>query len=390
MDVGGAGGPLRVLAFAFAAALSTAALARDSTLVYVGGYTGGEGGGKGIYLFELRNEDGEPVLVPRGLAAAIENPAFLALDAERLRLFAVGETGRFEGQPTGSVSAFQIDADTGALALINRRSSRGAGPCHIIVDRDGRHVLVANYGDGSVAVLPVGEDGALGEATAFVQHSGSSVNPDRQTGPHAHCVTLDPSGELAFVCDLGLDQVLAYKFDRERGTLAPHDPPFTRLKPGAGPRHMAFHPSGRFAYVNNELDSTVAAFTFDAAAGTLTPIQTITTLPEGFAGSNSTAEIAVHPSGTSLHVSNRGADSIASFRIDPTTGELTERSEILTGGRTPRHFGISPAGDVMVIANQDSHSLVTFRFGAYSVGRGAESPTPSCVVFLPSLDDAGR
>jgi 6-phosphogluconolactonase len=387
MDLGGAGKAWRFLAFAFAAALSTAALARDSTLVYVGGYTGGEGGGKGIYLFDLRSDEGDPTLVPRGLAAEIENPAFLALDAERLRLFAVGETGRFEGQPTGSVSAFQIDADTGELTLINRRSSRGAGPCHIILDRDGRHVLVANYGDGSVAVLPVGEDGALGEATAFVQHSGSSVNPDRQTGPHAHCVTLDPSSELAFVCDLGLDQVLAYKIDRERGTLGPHDPPFTRLQPGAGPRHMAFHPSGKFAYVNNELDSTVAAFTYDAAAGKLEPLQTLTTLPADFAGSNSTAEIAVHPSGQFLYVSNRGADSIACFAIDASTGQLTHLAHQSTDGRTPRHFGIDPAGDVMVVANQSSHSLVAFRMGGdgglTAVGEPVNSPTPSCVVFLP-------
>jgi 6-phosphogluconolactonase len=385
---------LRVVTLAAAVVVATAAAARENTLVYVGGYTGGEAGGKGIYLFELRDGADGPKLKSRGLVAETENPAFLAIDVERLSLFAVGETSRFEGRPTGSVSAFQIDATTGDLTLINRQSSRGAGPCHVILDQAGQHVLVANYGDGSVAVLPVAEDGRLGEATAIVQHSGSSVNRDRQAGPHAHCLTLDPSGKLAFVCDLGLDQVLAYKFDAEHGTLAAHDPPLERLKPGAGPRHMAFHPSGKFAYVVNELNSTVTAFAFDAATGALDEIQSITTLPEGYAEPNTTAEIAVHLSGQFLYASNRGADSIACFTVDPASGKLTHLANQPTGGRTPRYFGISPAGYVMIIANQNSHTLVTCRIGANGrlapVGEPAASPTPSCVVFLPPDDGAAK
>ena len=234
------------------------ALEKDQTLVYVGTYTGPKS--KGIYLFRLQTENLDVpqnvTLVPLGLAVETPSPSFLELDLKRRLLFAVNELNAFEGKPTGSVSAFAIDRANGTLRLINQRPSMGTGPCHLVLDKARRNLLVANYGSGSVSVIPVAADGTLGAASDVVQHTGSSVNPDRQKGPHAHCVTLDAANRFVFVCDLGLDQVLAYRFDPQRGKLTPHNPPFASLRPGAGPRHMVFRPDGRFAYVTNENGAT--------------------------------------------------------------------------------------------------------------------------------------
>ncbi len=367
--------------------------ASEETLVYVGTYTGGES--KGIYVFQLQAPDLEAsphvTLAPLGLAAETPSPSFLAVDRARRLVFAVNEVDEFAGQPGGGVSAFSVDDQTGKLTLINRQPSGGAGPCHIVLDRAGRHVLVANYGGGSVAVLPVAEDGALGEATAFLQHEGSSVNPQRQEGPHAHCVTLDPAGKMAFVCDLGLDKVLIYQYDDQHGTLEPHNPPFATLAPGAGPRHMAFRPDGKFAYVINELNSTVTAFSYDADTGALAEIQTVSTLPAGFDGDSTTAEIEVHPSGRFLYGSNRGHDSMAVFAISDADGTLTFVEHESTGGRTPRHFGIAPTGEHVVIANQNTNTLLACRIDATTggltpSGEFVEAPTPVCAVFLPPAE----
>jgi 6-phosphogluconolactonase len=363
--------------------------AAEDLLAFVGTYTSAKS--QGIYSFRLSGRvlDGALNLSiePIGLAAATPSPSFLALDAERRLLFAVNEIDRFEDERAGAVSVFSIDAKNGKLTLINQQSSRGAAPCHIVLDRAGRHVIVANYGGGSTAVLPVGEDGALGPATDVEQHRGSSVNPDRQEGPHAHCVTFDPNGERVFVCDLGLDQVLIYKYDAQDGKLEANDPPFAKLAPGAGPRHMAFGRDGRFAYVLNELNSTITAFAHDAQTGALRELATVSTLPRDFEGDNSTAEIAVHPSGQFLYASNRGRDSIALFAINAENGALSFVEGQPTGGRTPRHFAIDPAGEHLIAANQNSDSLLAFRINASSgrllpVGNLISAPTPVCTVFL--------
>src|SRR5439155_24815355 len=226
------------------------------------------------YLFRLQTQNLEVPqnirLVPLGLAAASSNPSFLEIDLRRRLLFAVNEVSEFEGKPTGAVSAFSIDPAKGTLTFINQRPSMGTSPCHLVLDKSRQHLLVANYGSGSVSVLPVAADGRLGAASDVVQHTGSSVNPERQKGPHAHCVAIDRANRFVFVCDLGLDKVLAYRFDGRRGTLTPHDPPFAQVKPGAGPRHMIFRPDGGFAYVVNELTSTVTAFRYDAGPGART------------------------------------------------------------------------------------------------------------------------
>jgi 6-phosphogluconolactonase len=304
------------------------------------------------------------------LAADSQNPSFLAIHPTRDWLYAVNEIGTYEGKPGGSVSAFAINRETGALTPINRQSSVGGGPAHLVVDHGGRNVLVANYGGGSVAVLPIGADGGLRPSTAFVQHTGSSVNPDRQKEPHAHSVNVDANDRFAYVADLGLDKVMIYRLDAAKGTLTAGEPPFAATSPGAGPRHFAIHPQQKFAYVINELQNSVTAFTRDAATGGLTTLQTISTLPADVKPlpSYSTAEVLVHPSGRFLYGSNRGHDSISVFTIDQASGRLTFVETVPTGGSTPRGFGIDPSGAYLVAGNQRSDSVVVFRIDR-STGR---------------------
>ena len=361
----------------------------DPSLVYVGTYTGPKS--QGIYVFSLQAQNPDVpeniTLVPLGLAAAASNPSFLELDPARPLLFAVNEVSQFEGQPTGAVSSFAIDQARGVLTFINQRPSMGAGPCHLALDKTGRHLLVANYGSGSVSVLPVAFDGRLGTASDVVQHTGSSVNPERQRGPHAHCVTIDRANRFVFVCDLGLDKVLAYRFDAQRGRLTPHDPPFARVKPGAGPRHMVFRPDGRFAYVVNELSSTVTVFQYDADAGVLREVQTVSTLPEHFDGANTAAEVDVHPSAKWLYVSNRGHNSVVLFDIDSDNGTLVYVEEQGTGGFKPRHFGIDASAAYLGVGNQDSDRVLVARIDAGNgrlkpSGVFANAPSPVCVKFV--------
>jgi 6-phosphogluconolactonase len=363
------------------------------TFVYVGTYTGPKS--KGIYLFRLQTENLEVsqniTLVPLGLAAETPSPSFIELDLKRRLLFAVNELNEFEGKPTGAVSAFSIDSATGMLRLLNQRPSMGTGPCHLVLDKARRNLLVANYGSGSVSVLPVAPDGRLGAAADVVQHTGKSVNPERQKGPHAHCVALDPANRFAFVCDLGLDKILAYRFDVEHGKLTPHAPPFAQVKPGAGPRHMVFRPDGRFAYVVNEMNSTITAFAYDSATGVLKELQTVSTLPEYFDGANSGAEVDVHPSGKYLYVSNRGHNSVVLFSVDSGKGTLTYVEEQGTGGSKPRHFGIEPSARHLAIGNQDSDTVLVCRIDAANgrlkpSGVFATVPAPACVKFLPPAE----
>ena len=354
----------------------------QSTDVYVGTYTGPKS--KGIYLFSLDHSSGK--LRPKGLAAEVTSPSFLAIHPSQRYLYAVGEVNDFKGKKAGGVSAFSIGPD-GKLTLLNQQPSGGQGPCHISIDKTGRNALVANYGGGSVACLPIDEGGQLKEPSATVQHQGSSINPQRQKQPHAHSINLSPDNRLALAADLGLDKVLIYDFDAAKGTLAPHEPAFAKVPPGSGPRHFAFHPGGKYAYAINELTSTVTAFSWDAEKGALTEMQTTTTLPGGHVGNNSTAEVQVHPSGRFLYGSNRGHDSIAVFAIDQVTGKLTAVETESTRGKTPRNFGIDPTGKWLIAANQNTHTLSVYRIdpqtGALDpVGEPTECPSPVCVKFL--------
>lgn len=354
-------------------------------LVFFGTYTGAKS--KGIYVSRLDTASG--ALTAPELAAETTSPSFLAIHPSRDLLYAVNEVSSFGGKPGGSVSAFAIDRKTGKLALLNQQSSGGGGPAHTSVDQGGRNVLVANYGGGSVAVFPIDGDGRLKPASSFVQHTGSSVNPQRQKEPHAHAINVDPADRFAYVADLGLDKVLIYRFDSAKGMLEANDPPFAALKPGAGPRHLAIHPSGRFAYVINELDCTMTAFSRDVKQGSLTMLQTLSTLPAGqsLVPAYSTAEVQVHPSGRFLYGSNRGHDSITVFAIDESSGQLTYVQNEPTQGSTPRGFGIDPGGRYLLAGNQRSDSVVVFRIDPQTgrltpTGNKIEVGAPVCVEFM--------
>ena len=351
-----------------------------SLSVYIGTYTRGDS--QGIYHYRLDPASGK--LTPAGVTTGVVNPSFLAVHPNRRFLYAVNEISNFQGKKCGGVGAFAIDPQSGALTLLNQQPSGGIGPCHLVVDERGKNVLVANYSSGSVCVLPIGTDGRLGDRTAFVQHEGSSVNPRRQKGPHAHSINLDRDNRFAVVADLGLDKILVYRFDAEGGSLRPNVPPFASAAPGAGPRHFAFHPAGQFAYVINEMASTVTAFSYNADRGLLDTIQTVSTLPKGFDGNNSTAEVQVHPSGKFLYGSNRGHDSIAVFRIDADSGGLSYVANRSTQGKTPRNFGIDPTGRYLLAANQGTGTVVVFCIDADTgdlspTGNVANVPMPVCV-----------
>jgi 6-phosphogluconolactonase len=270
---------------------------------------------------------------------------------------------------------------------LNQQSSGGEGPCHLVLDKQGKHVLAANYGGGSVCVLPIQEDGRLGEATAVVQHQGSSANKQRQEGPHAHSINLDAANRFAFAADLGLDKVLIYRYDAAKGTLTPNEPPSIDLAPGSGPRHFAFHPSGRYAYVINEMANTVTAMNYDAAKGVLKEVQTVSTLPRDVKGNTWTAEVVVHPSGKFLYGSNRGHNSIAVFAIDENTGKLTPGGHASHQIKIPRNFNVDPTGALLLVANQDGNSIVVFRIDPRTgeltpTETVAEVPKPVCVKMM--------
>jgi 6-phosphogluconolactonase len=372
-----------LIVLVFLTTLTSAASAADQYFFYVGTESTHS---KGIYVYRFDPSTGEST--PLGLAAETTNPSFLALHPNGKYLYAVNEVQKYQGPNSGGVSAFSIDRATGKLTFLNEVPSRGAGPCYLSVDTEGKHVLVANYSGGSIAVFPVLEDGRLREATTFVQYHGHGANPERQEGPHVHSIDLSPDGRHAYVDDLGLDEVLVYDYypDKDR-LLGPDNPPFVKFDPGAGPRHFAPHPSGKFAYVVAEMASTVTAFSVDLNTGILNRLQTISTLPEDFKGENDDAEIQIHPNGKFLYASNRGHDSIAVFAIDPARGTLSKVDDVLTQGKIPRSFGIDPTGKYLLAENEQSNDIVVFRIDESTgrltpTGQKLDVPSPVCVKFL--------
>jgi 6-phosphogluconolactonase len=324
-------------------------------------------------------------LVPLGVAAASQNPTYIELDPKRRLLFAVNEIDGFQGKPGGAVSAFSVDA-AGKLTLLGQRPSMGASPCHLTLDKGGRNLIVANCGGGSVAVLPVAADGKLGAATAVVQHSGKSVNPQRQSAPHPMGVAVDPTQKFVFVADLGTDKVIAYPFDAGTGKLGAGKTA-AATRPGAGPRRLLFRPDGKFAYLLNELDSTITAFAYDGK-GNLAPLGTESTLPPQYDGPNAGGDLGVHPSGKFVYVSNRGHNSVVLFNVDAAKGTLSFVEEQGTGGKNPVSFGIEPSAKHMGIVNQDDNTALASRIDA---GNGRLKPSgvfasvaaPTCLKFLP-------
>jgi len=358
--------------------------AKTQYIAYVGTYTA-KTTSKGIYAYRFDPQNGQ--LSAIGVAAQSEDPSFVVLHPNGKFLYAVNEIGNFNGGTGGAVSAFAIDAKTGALKFLNQVPTRGAGPCHVSLDKNGAFVLVANYDGGSVASFPVHDDGSLGTASGFVQHSGSGPNKERQEGPHAHWIGTSPDNRFALAVDLGLDQVIVYNFDSSKGIFTPMLSGFAKVTPGAGARHLAFHPDGKFVYVLSEMESSVTVFSYQAKNGTFTSRQTISTLPKDYSGPKEAAEIAVHPSGKFLYTSNRGHDSIAIFAIDEKKGTLKSLGQVLTGGKTPRHFAIDPTGAYLLAENQESNNIVVFHIdtatgGLTPTGQTIEVPSPVCITFV--------
>jgi len=350
-------------------------------LVYVGTYTSGKSEGIYLYRFNLTSGELSHLSTTRGVA----DPSFLALAPSRRFLYAVNELENFEGKKSGAVSAFAVDQRTGELRFLNQQPSLGGAPCYVEIDSAGKFALVANYFGGNVAVLPVKRDGSLEAATDMKQYQGSSVNPGNQQGPHAHCIMLDAANRFAYSCDLGTDKIMIFRFEPGSGKLIAGEQPWVKLKPGAGPRHLAFHPSGKFMFTLNEIDSTVTAFARDRKNGSLKELQTLSALPAGFTGTNTGADIHVSSDGRFLYSSNRGHDSIAVFMINER-GALTAVDHQLTGGSTPRNFAIDPTGAFLLAANQKSDNIVVFRLDRKSgrlspTGQVAHVPSPVCLKF---------
>jgi 6-phosphogluconolactonase len=374
--------PVVLVAGVTLGAFAVARSAEPGRLVYVGTYTGDNS--KGIFAFRFDEASG--ALKMLGLAAETESPSFLATSPNRKFLYAVNEISSFGGEKAGSVTAFTIDVESGMLTVLNAKSSKGDGPCHLAVDATGRFVAVANYGGGNFSLLPIDAAGRLGDAIAILANGSSGPNKERQTGPHAHAVVFDASNRYLLGADLGLDRVFVYKFDPSNGSIGANDPAAVQLAPGAGPRHLAFHPTRPLAFAINELTSTITSLSWDAATGRLATAGSVSALPSGYSGTSWTAEIAVHPNGRFLYGSNRGHDTIAVFAIAPT-GTLTLVEHESTRGQMPRNFAIDPSGKWLIAANQKSNSLAVFSIdqetGALTpVGPLAQIGTPVCVLFL--------
>lgn len=344
----------------------------ENIFVYIGTYT--QTSSKGIYVMHMNPETG--ALTQPELAGQTASPSFLAIHPNHRFLYSVNEVTNFEGKKSGAVSAFAIEPKTGKLTLLNHQPSGGEGPCYVGLDHTGKVAFVANYNSGSVASFPIAGDGKLGEAATIDQHKGKGANPQRQEGPHAHCFDVDPGNHFALSNDLGLDKIFVYRFDPRTAKLTPNTPPTASLAGGSGPRHLAFSPDGRFVYCINEIASTLTTFHYNAEEGSLKEVQTVSTLPKDFKGNSTTAEVIVHPSGKFLYGSNRGADSIAIFKIDQATGELTPAGHESTQGKTPRGFNVDPSGSFLIAANQGSDSIYSFKIDQDS---GALKPTGAMV-----------
>jgi 6-phosphogluconolactonase len=351
--------------------------------VYVGTYTTGES--RGIYRYMFDSGDGSLKFL--GIVAGVVNPSHLAIHATGRYLYTANEVERYEEQDSGYVTAFRIDPLSGNLRPINRQATNGSSPCYVTTDHSGRVLLVANYGGGSVSAFPIREDGSLGPISSLIQHTGSSVHPARQQGPHAHAIVPSPDNRFALAADLGLDQILVYRLNPQEATLLPNEPSSHSVKPGSGPRHLVFHPDGRHLYVVNELSNTVDVFSYRSDDADLTYLESHSTLPRGYRGRNSTAEILVDETGRFLYASNRGHNSLTVFQIEES-GRIKPVSLHSTEGISPRNFRITPQGDYLLAANQRSNTVVVFKRDP-NTGLLSRTqllltvPSPVCVRFLP-------
>ena len=358
-----------------------AASARDF-LAYFGTFTNELS--KGIYVSRLDTDTGK--LSAPELAAAAASPNYLAVSPNGRFLYAAT---RGDGAG-GTVSVFALDGHSGRLTRLDQKSSGGMGPCHVSVDAAGKTVLAANYNDGSVKSFHINPDGRLTDGTV-IQHHGHSINPTRQTGPHAHCVMPAPEGRFALACDLGLDQVMIYKLDPANAMLVANEPAFASVPPGSGPRHLAFSPSGKNVYVINEMGCTVTAFTWDGLAGTLNAPETVSLLPSGepVKAAYTAAEIVVSPNGRFLYATVRGHDSVSVLTVDGKSGRLVPVENVPCGGKIPRGMGIDPTGRWLIVANQKSETVAVFGINAATgrltpTGQVLSVGAPVNVEFAPA------
>jgi 6-phosphogluconolactonase len=359
----------------------TPAPAKD-LLVFVTAFAPGEEGGIHAYAFDTTAGK----LTPIRRTAGVENPFFLALSPDQKFLYSI-HAKQFGGKENEQVAAYAVVGRTGELRLFNRQSAEGTAACYLDIDRTGKALLVANYASGSVAALPIKADGSLGEHASFFQHKGSSVNPQRQKEPHAHCVVVSPDNKYAFVADLGTDRIVCYQLDPAAAKLTPHKPPFAKAPPGAGPRHLTFHPNGKHAYVINELSNSVTVFEYDAGAGTLAEKQTIPTLPEDFKGTSYCADVKITPDGRFLYGTNRGHDSVAAFRIGED-GRLALVAIEPSRGKGPQNLAITPDSAWLLCANMPGNNVAVFRIDAKTgrltpAGEPVRQTSPSCIRLLP-------
>jgi len=354
---------LAILALAIAPMLS-------AQIVYVGAYTNLRTAPdtKGINAFRFDAATGK--LTPLGLMAEATSPSFLAIAPNGKFLYAVNETDTFGGKPGGAVSAFSLDRATGKLTFLNQVASKGAAPCHIVIDPTGKAVLVANYNGGNFSSFPILSDGKIGEAASVMQDSGTGPNKARQEGPHAHEMLI--ADKLVLGADLGTDHIQLFHLDAAKATLSAATPSFAATDPGFGPRHMAISNDKKFIYVLSEMNSSVATMEYDAVKGPGKVLSTVSALPADFKGATTAAEIMLDNTGHTLYTSNRGHDSIAVFSVDPKTGALKLTANVKTGGRTPRHFTMDPTGRFLLVANQDTNNITTFKVDPKT---GALTPT---------------
>ncbi len=366
----------------------------DNTLrMFVGTYTEPilfgtgsvlHGKGCGIYAYDIDIDSGDAVHA--GTIESVRNPSYLTLSADSSVLFCVNELKSEDRRTGGAVSSYALAGGPGEARFIGSRPSRGADPCHLTLDRSGRFLLTANFMSGSISVHPVSNTGEIGSTSDFREHRGSGTDPVRQQGPHAHAVTVSADNRFVFVPDLGLDAIVVYEFDSLRGLLRDRPDLLVASRPGAGPRHIVFTPDDRFAYLINELNSTITAYRYDPPSGRLNTLQVLSTLPAVFRGHATGAHIDLSPCGRYLYASNRGHDSIVTFRIDQQSGELAVSGHVGSGGACPRCFAITPAGDLLAAANQDTDTIVFFSPDRETglptrIGHEVSIPTPVCVVF---------
>ncbi|TCM92868.1 6-phosphogluconolactonase [Paenibacillus sp. BK033] len=350
-------------------------LHNDKLTVFIGSYAEAEN--SGVYRYEFDAAEG--TLTLKEQVSGLKNPTFLNVDAAKNRLYAIAEGADAEGAKVGDAVAFSIEV--GGLAPLNRKLAITAPSCHIQRDANSEFVLLCSYHGGRISLVSLSDNGEIGEILDIQQHEGSGPHPNQKT-PHPHSTNFSPDGNYIFVPDLGIDRIVAYTLDKENRKLVRHGE--TVVQPGAGPRHMRFHPNGQFAFVINELDSTIISFRYDASKGTLEAVQTVSTLPEGFAEANGTAEIAISEDGRFLYGSNRGHDSLAVFAVDAESGQLTLVGHASTEGKHPRHFALVPGGQFAITANKDTDNAAVFRISESGMpvytGYSIEISQPVCVI----------